>query len=904
MKLNNHSSFGVRRLVAAMAPTSKGKRRQVAALHSALVICRSFARILTRTFNCTLSAVIIWRFGQHCVYPSRPGFNRATEAQSHRGIPFVSVILRASLAPWLIQVAANTVKKLCLSILFFTCSSADAADLDLSKARVVVPRGLSGPERKAVQMLIEEVEKRSGIRWTSVESWPAESVPVIGVGPASSLNMFAGKYAREFPGERRDLPPEGYRIRIIKSAPAPAVFVAGNDARGVLFGVGRLLRTLQMKRGAVGLPDSLAITTSPKYPLRGHQLGYRPKTNSYDGWSLPVWEQYIRDLSVFGTNAVELIPPRSDDAADSPHFPLPPMEMMMGMSQLLADYGLDVWIWYPAMDQDYSDPKTVELALNEWREVFKNLPRIDAVFVPGGDPGHTQPKHLMALLEKQTQLLRRFHPKAQMWISPQSFSREWTDQFLNILRNDQPSWLGGVVFGPQVRLSLPELRAAVPRKYPIRHYPDITHSRQCQYPVPDWDMAYAITEAREVINPRPLAQAQIFRLLQPHTIGFIAYSEGCNDDVNKIVWSALGWDPEADVVGVLREYSRYFLGERYTDTFAQGLLALERNWQGPLLTNRHVSTALAQFQSMEKTASPRDLLNWRFQQALYRAYYDAYNRSRLIYETELEERARDSLRQARKTGSLAAMSTAEFVLERAVAHPVAQNWRARIFELAEALYQSIRMQLSVERYKAISIGRGANLDTVDMPLNNRLWLKQRFDELRKLPEETDRLKGIDEIVNWTNPGPGGFHDDLGNVTMEPHLVRGPGFEKDPAFLESALTGFAYQPAGPTSWWTYAESLNDFPLKMRYTNLDPGAQYKVRVVYAVEAAAPSVRLVADDTYEVHPFIKKESPMRPVEFDIPPQATADGELTLSWHRTPGLGGNGRGCQVAEVWLIKKN
>ena len=46
-------------------------------------------------------------------------------------------------------------------------------------------------------------------------------------------------------------------------------------------------------------------------------------------------------------------------------------------------------------------------------------------------------------------------------------------------------------------------------------------------------------------------------------------------------------------------------------------------------------------------------------------------------------------------------------------------------ELAEALYQSIRMQLSVERYKAISVGRGANLDTIDVPLNNRRWLKQR-----------------------------------------------------------------------------------------------------------------------------------------------------------------------------------
>ena len=64
------------------------------------------------------------------------------------------------------------------------------------------------------------------------------------------------------------------------------------------------------------------------------------------------------------------------------------------MSQICADYGLDVWIWYPAMDADYADPKTVEHALEEWGEVFKKLPRIDAVFVPGGDPGHTRPKYL------------------------------------------------------------------------------------------------------------------------------------------------------------------------------------------------------------------------------------------------------------------------------------------------------------------------------------------------------------------------------------------------------------------------------------------------------------------------------------------------------------------------------
>jgi hypothetical protein len=35
----------------------------------------------------------------------------------------------------------------------------------------------------------------------------------------------------------------------------------------------------------------------------------------------------------------------------------------------------------------------------------------------------------------------------------------------------------------------------------------------------------------------------------------------------------------------------------------------------------------------------------------------------------------------------------------------------------------------------------------------------------------------------------------------------------------------------------------------------------------------------------------------------EATQTGELTLTWHGEPGRGGNGRGCQVAEVWLTKK-
>jgi hypothetical protein len=147
------------------------------------------------------------------------------------------------------------------------------------------------------------------------------------------------------------------------------------------------------------------------------------------------------------------------------------------------------------------------------------------------------------------------------------------------------------------------------------------------------------------------------------------------------------------------------------------------------------------------------------------------------------------------------------------------------------------------------------------------------------------------------------------VTRQPHLVRGPGFDRDPAYFESALVGFAVRGLGgtmlqyPRSWWDHAEALYDAPLEMAYHDLDRQAQYKVRVVYAGDSVRPKIRLTAGDKIEIHPLLDRPVPFHPLEFDVPLAATADGELHLKWYREAGLGDAGRGLQVAEVWLIKK-
>jgi hypothetical protein len=91
--------------------------------------------------------------------------------------------------------------------------------------------------------------------------------------------------------------------------------------------------------------------------------------------------------------------------------------------------------------------------------------------------------------------------------------------------------------------------------------------------------------------------------------------------------------------------------------------------------------------------------------------------------------------------------------------------------------------------------------------------------------------------------------------------------------------------------------------MEYTNLDPEAQYAVKATYTGDRLTAELRLVADGEHEIHGYMTKPMPVAPVQFDVPRAATADGALALEWTQTPGVGGAGRGTQVAEVWLIRK-
>lgn len=791
-----------------------------------------------------------------------------------------------------------SVKKITVLTIFFLRLSVGVISsqekLSLNDAVIITPESLNKQRASAIRMLIEEVEIRTSITLKQILLGEEVNKAAIVISNASEWNLLAEKYGLRKINPTEFEAKEGYNIRTGKSKNKQYVCIIGNDDRGFLFGIGHILRIMKMEQGSISIEQDVNIKTSPEYPLRGHQIGYRPKPNSYDGWTPAMMEKYIRELAIFGTNAIELIPPRSDDAATSPHFPVSQPEMMTLMSEICDSYGLDVWIWYPAIDKDYSDPVTLQTALDEWGGVFRSLPRVDAVFVPCGDPGTTPPDMLFDLLEKQAKQLEEIHPSAEWWVAPQGFDEERLERFHELVSLN-PVWLKGIVYGPWMRKRLQDFRKWIPVNYPIRHYPDITHTVYCQYPVPEWDMAFAYTYGREPINPRPLDMKKIFRLLQPYTIGFIAYSEGCNDDVNKFIWSGLGWDSKIDPKDILREYSRFFIGPAYEDSFSEAILSLEQNWKGALLSNTSVDSTFKKIRTMEQNAPPQVLLNWRFQQVLFRAYYDAYIRKRLIFETETENRALEVLRKANTKNADNAVKQAISILNSPFADPATIELKIRTFALGEALFQSVRMQMHTAMYKA---GRpdGAVLDRIDTPLNNKEWKVERLNQAISVQKPEEKLAVIYSIINWRDPGAGGFYDNLGFTGQQPHLVKSKSYEEDPAFLESPLISPArVSKPIPLSWKMHVKGLYDIPIQMKYEELDRTASYKVRVVYA----GGPMMLKANGKV-IHDFINR--PFELLEFEIPREITFSGKLILEWYKPSGEGYAGRGNELCEVWLIK--
>jgi len=766
-------------------------------------------------------------------------------------------------------------------VILFASEIVVAQTINLSKAIIISAAKTNSPAIKTtIRMLQEEVKSRTSLDLRFAESWGKETAIILTTSNETVVNgvQIPKQGGKDLP----ELKKEGYRILCAKQNGRDVVWIIGSDERGVMFGAGKLLRTAIMSKNKFCLSEPLNFASSPMQSIRGHQLGYRNHANSYDAWDVKKYEQYIRDLVVFGTNAIETIP--LGDRDDSVLFPIPPEEMNIHISELCASYGIDYWIWTP-VSCDLSDRVKRDAELDRAEAFYRKCPKLDNVFFPGGDPGDNHPRDVLPFLKELNDRLQKYHPGAGVWISLQGFNAEKIDYFYTYLERNNPDWLRGVVTGPGSP-PMAETRYRLPKKYMHRNYPDITHNVRCDYPVQNWDQAYSLTIGREGCNPRPNFFSKIQGAAAQLTDGFVSYSDGCHDDVNKVIWSMRSWDNEMEPNEILTDYCRYFFGPELASRGAEGINALEQDWVGPIKTNGGIETTFEFWRNLEKE-NPGLLNNWRWKMLVLRSYYDTYQHRRKIYEQKLEKEANKILATAKSIGPENAMNQALEMVNRADTKPLNVDMHQKIVTYCDDLFHLIGLQTDVEHYHAANSQRGCILQFVNYPLNNRWWLADEFKKVEKMENEAKKLDRLEVIRTWETPGPGSFYDNISNI------------ETGPRVLTTSYDGT------DVAWWNGGNSrarlssqLFQIEPVLEYNNLDFNGKYIIRVSGQGDA------LIRVDGERLEPIIYNKGIGEFKEFVVPKWITQDGKMRVTFDRPEESHLRWTSySHISEVWLLKQ-
>lgn len=760
-----------------------------------------------------------------------------------------------------------------------SCSKPIENRLNLSKSTILISPTIKSPVREtAGEILIEEIQGRTSLQLKTGDSWDKQTI--IALALSEDKNLFGENIPQRLGEDLPELKKEGYRIFHESKNGKDILWITGGDARGVLYGIGKLLRMAKMQDQQITIADKMDISTSPEYALRGHQFGYRNTANSWDSWTVEQFDQHFREQVIFGANSFENIPFQEPNS--SPHFKVNPQEMEVHLSNVCAKYDADYWVWTPA-PHDLTIKNAHQEGLVEQEAFFAACPRLDGLFVPGGDPGENHPSDLIPYLKDLSTILHKYHPDAGIWVSLQGFNREKVEYFFKYLEDNDPDWLRGLIYGP----SSPPIdveREYLPKKYKHRSYPDITHTVRCQYPVERWDQAFALTLGREACNPQPLYYAKIHNRDAIYTDGFLAYSDGTHDDVNKVVWSQMAWDTKSDVRNIVVEYCRFFFGSKVAEESADGILALEQNWVGPLLGNKVIAETLTAWKKLE-TNNPQLAKNWRWQQLVMRAYYDAYIQDRLTYEKNLEIVAYKILAKANTIGADKAMDEALSHIQKADREKVSQDLKQKVFQYAEDLFQSVGTQTSVPKYDASGAERGAVLDFIDYPLNNRWWLEDEFKKITEFKTEEEKLAKLKFIRNYELPGEGSFYDNISSADAK-HVTS----ETDDAI------DYLWENNG-FSRKRLSTQLFQFTPELAYDELDPKTDYLIRVSGYGEA------LLRANGERLTPTKYEKGFEQFKEFPLPKELIKEGKLKITFDKPDEEHLNWRKqSRVTDVWILK--
>ena len=502
-------------------------------------------------------------------------------------------------------------------------------------------------------------------------------------------------YPEEFPelpctGTERD----GFAIQTLESQ--NTVVLLAKTAPGFFAAVGAFLREVRIYAdGRMEIPE-FCLQSEPDMDYRASLLSLHIQDNGYKNWSLQQFKEYTEDMALWGANygmyLLLQFGQRSRKTFEEGTEEAKNWETIRQIPEMIDQLGLKVGVFCGHNDIFVEDVKELKVAtdgagdvvfisseasacpsypgvrekiLQQRRELFRKVARLDALYLPMSDYGgcacekcRPYVNTYLSVCKDIAACLREYHPQAKVYVSTQMVTREgMLEYMIPYMTGEESGWIDGIVYGVHgAALTLPELQERLPAgRFEILLYPEITMAdnwgrigavpwiERLAYSIErQFDVATYCNEAKgwRADGSLPL-DPSLPAGYDPDTMydkvnGAFTYSEGLHDDIAKYVWLRYCWDPCGDRQEFAKEYCRMYFGEETVATAVDILNRMEKiserriqeGYNSTLITNddgtgKEKSRAVRELvESMKRQVPSWVKEGWRFKMLELRARID------------------------------------------------------------------------------------------------------------------------------------------------------------------------------------------------------------------------------------------------------------------------------------------
>ena len=518
-----------------------------------------------------------------------------------------------------------------------------AADLARIGKTIVVGKNCKEPEDKAAKILQEKIEDKTGLNLEikgedELGAIVSQEELFICLDSVQTPFPLVDRLIKKTGFNKDSLKDEDFVIKTIEEDGNLYVLVVGGSPLAVIFGVGKLLRSIKFSQGGFRIPET-DFMESPFQEVKGTLITVHLMSRCYQEWNFEIWKDYITDLALWGIDTIFYTPLHFDEWSRAIWYGNKEEKAKWSLlgskvPELIKSFGLKVGVhinFNDAFPEDFTRCKPAEMGDSEYigiltnpevficpfpadsqeiildsREgLFRELPYVDFVAIDITDSGgcacsSCRKGYLNLYLELCKEIsgrLKKYHPEAKVVINTQALSKKGIDFFCQKVREDS-DWLDYILydcFG--VTLPLKELRSKLPDKFrdKILGQPEITMrdgmGKRGAVPwVKEFDHAYEKSYDLVAIGGWDMNKNKYWHpegcyLMLPDNLpracnveelnGAFSYSEGLHDDITKIIWAQKGWDPERNAVDILSEYCSWYFGEKARDKMVKAILKME-----------------------------------------------------------------------------------------------------------------------------------------------------------------------------------------------------------------------------------------------------------------------------------------------------------------------------------------